>query len=65
VTVVEASVRLGIEYDFCLRLLRMGKLKGVKKRRQWVVDSASVKARLARVADHRARRVHIKENSNG
>ena len=56
-TVTEAAARLSIEYDFCLRLLRMGKLKGVKKRRQWVVDAASVKARLARVADHRARRV--------
>jgi excisionase family DNA binding protein len=58
VTVTEASARLGIEYDFCLRLLRMGKLKGVKKRRQWIVNAQSVKQRLEQVADHRARRAH-------
>jgi excisionase family DNA binding protein len=54
-TAMEASIRLGIEYDFTIRLLRMGKLKGVKKGRQWVVDANSVKRRLIQVADHRAR----------
>ena len=60
-TVTEAAARLGITYDFCLRNIRMGKLRAVKRDRVWVVDPRSVKARLATVADHRARQV----KSNG
>lgn len=63
-TVLEAAARLGITYDFCLRNIRMGKLKAVKKGREWVVDPNSVKRRLIQVADHRARS-HGRANGKG
>lgn len=54
-TVNEACGRLNVTYDFCLRLLRQGLVKGVKVGRVWKVDPRSVRQRVAQVADHRAR----------
>lgn len=57
-TVIEAAARLDISYDFCLRLIRQGELKGSKTAlRQWFVDPRSVEARLRAMADSRARKV--------
>jgi excisionase family DNA binding protein len=50
-TVTEAAIELGIDYDFTLRLLRVGKLKGKKVGNKWVVDAASVKRRAARIKE--------------
>ena len=47
---LEAAQRLGIDYDFVLRLLRQGKLKGRKKGSRWIVDARSVEQRLGKVA---------------
>jgi hypothetical protein len=41
---------LDIEIDYCLRLLRAGRLKGKKVRGRWIVDAASVARRLSRIA---------------
>jgi len=58
-TVSEAAARLGIEYDYCLRLCRTGRLRARKIRRQWVVDHESVRERLLRVARRRATGVEV------
>lgn len=63
-TVTEAAARLDINYDFCLRLLRQGRLKGRKVRREWVVDAESVRRRVAHVASYRAR-IRANQTSRG
>jgi excisionase family DNA binding protein len=57
-TVNEAAARLDVDYDFVLRLLRRGKLKGKKVGRKWEVDAGSVSERLLAVAEHRAKQVN-------
>ena len=48
-TVTEAAGRLGVSYDFVLRLLKDGKIKGHKSGKRWNVREDSVKARLERM----------------
>jgi excisionase family DNA binding protein len=57
-TTTEASARLNISYDFVLRLLRLGKIKGRRVGTKWVVDQGSVDAYLLKSADRRARRMN-------
>jgi excisionase family DNA binding protein len=52
-TVMEAACRLDVDYDWVLRMLRRGKLKGRKRGRVWFVDPVSVEARLDHVTDGR------------
>jgi excisionase family DNA binding protein len=45
-TVTEVARRLGVEYDYVLRLIRMGRLRARKQGRVWVVDERSVEQRV-------------------
>jgi excisionase family DNA binding protein len=47
-TVTEAAIKLGVTYDFVLRLLRQGTLKGVKAGRVWKVDATAVSRRIVK-----------------
>ena len=49
-TATEAAIKMNVDYDYVLRLLRQGKLKGRKKGREWIVDAQSVKVRMGMVA---------------
>ena len=45
-TATEAAIKMNVDYDYVLRLLREGKLKGRKKGREWIVDPKSVQGRM-------------------
>lgn len=57
-TVAEAAKALGIDYDYCLRLIRVGRLQARKQGKVWVVDDHSVTQRACSLS-------HVKEQQNG
>ena len=50
-TVTEAAQTLQIEYDYCLRLIRAGRLKARKVKGRWNVLARSVADRRARIEE--------------
>lgn len=56
-TVLEVADRLNISYDFCLRLIRQGKLDGTKRKNgEWNVTEDSVAHYLFDRAEREAKR---------